>query len=221
MSRKIYIVDDHPVMRQGLAALVQSTLGMDLCGEAPTAEEALEQIIEMAPDLVMVDLALPGMNGLELIKHLRARRPEVNILVVSAHDESLYAERALRAGARGYIMKHAPADEIREAIRQVIRGGLVLSETLRERLLRHYVGREEADGTTSPIEQFSDRELEVFTHLGRGLSTRQIAEAMGVSPKTVETYRANIKEKLAVDDSSELIRLAVLWVERSTGGALW
>ena len=216
MDRKIFIVEDHPVMREGYATLIQREEGLALCGMAETAPEALDRIPETDVDLVLVDVSLEGISGIELVKQIKALRPDLPMLVISAHDEILYAERALRAGARGYIMKHESLDTVLEAIRSVLQGELYLSDQMRMRIVQlHVSGASGAEA--SPLQRLSDRELEVFEHLGRGLTTRQVAEALHISPKTVETYRANIKEKLGLENTNELLQRAVLWVEGLAG----
>ena len=210
---QIFIVDDHPVMRRGYANLIQEEIDLEVCGEAGEGLEALEKIRRLEPDLVISDLTLgSGMSGLELIKTLQVERPELPILVVSMHDESLYADRALKAGAKGYVMKAEADTTIVKAIRRVLRGGLYVSEAVSEKILMQFAGGR-VEESASPLEQLSDRELEVFEHIGHGRTTQEIAEAMGISPKTVESYRARIKEKLGLEQNTELIRRAVQWVE--------
>ena len=216
MSARIYIVDDHPVVRLGYASLIDAEAGLDVCGQASSAEEALQQIQEAAPDLVIADLSLGGLSGLELLKRLHARSPELLLLVVSMHDETLYAERALSAGARGYVMKGEVSDVIITAIRRVLDDGVYLSAAMSDKVLRQYAGHSD-HGAQSPIERLADRELETFEYLGRGLTTREVAEAMHISPKTVDTYRSRIKEKLALDTTAELSRRAALWVAQQEG----
>jgi DNA-binding NarL/FixJ family response regulator len=178
-----------------------------------SAEEALGAIEDLAPNLAVVDISLPGMSGMELIKHLQSRTPDVRILVVSRHDESLYAERCIRAGARGYVMKQEAGDAIVNAIRTVLDGRIFVSEEINERLLQSMAegGRDRI--MQSPLEVLSDRELEVFELTGRGDSTREIAERLHLSVKTVESYRARIKNKLNLDSANELMKHAVQWVE--------
>jgi DNA-binding NarL/FixJ family response regulator len=212
VAHNIFIVEDHPVTRRGYVSLIEYEPDLTVCGEASTFHEALGAIPRSPADLVMVDIALDDMSGLELIKHLKAQRPEVPILVVSMHDEVLYAERALRAGAAGYLMKREPAAEVITAIRSVLRGELFLSAKMHSRMLQHYL-KEEPERAASPIECLTDRELEVFTLHGRGLTTDQVAEAMLISPKTVATYRRRIKEKLAIATTEELRQRAALWVQ--------
>ena len=218
----VIIIDDHPIMRRGLAQTLEEEIDLQVAAQMDTAEEALEALEEsaedeneeeLAPDLAIVDLSLPGMSGLELIKHLRATRPELPTLVVSRHDETLYAERALRAGARGYLMKLEAGEVIVEAAREVLKGGIYVSDEINERLLRGMVGSDQEQASASPLEALSDRELEVFEAIGRGRTTQEIAEKLLLSPKTVGTYRTRIKEKLSLDTTAELKRRAILWVE--------
>ena len=184
-----------------------------MVGQMDSAEEALGAIEDLTPDLAIVDISLPGMSGMELIKHLQSRTPDVRILVVSRHDESLYAERCIRAGARGYVMKQEAGDAIVNAIRTVLNGRIFVSEEINERLLQSMAegGRDRI--MQSPLEVLSDRELEVFELTGRGDSTREIAERLHLSVKTVESYRARIKNKLNLDSANELMKHAVQWVE--------
>jgi DNA-binding NarL/FixJ family response regulator len=212
MSHQIFLVDDHPVMRRGYAYLIGSEMDLEICGEAESAREALSQIPEANPDLAIVDLTLKGMGGLELIKRLQAQHPDVLILVVSMHDETLYADRALHAGARGYIMKSEVESAVVEAIRRILAGGVYVSEELSTKILLQYAGAP-SDEEESPLERLSDRELEVFEYMGRGFTTREIAEKLALSPKTIDSYRSRIKDKMAIDSNNELTRRAVLWVE--------
>ncbi len=210
--KKILIVDDHPLMRKGLAMTLNAEPDLNVCGQVADAEEALGALEEFNPDLAIVDISLPGMSGLELIKHMQALRPELRTLVVSRHDEALYAERAIRAGARGYVMKLEASDMIVKAVRRVLNGGIYVSEEINERLLLGLAaGRQEL--AQSPLEVLSDRELEVFELTGRGLGTREIAERLHLSVKTVESYRARIKDKLNLKTAAELMQHAVQWVE--------
>ena len=199
-------------MRRGYSYLVDAEIDLEICGETGAALEALEQIPDVDPDLVIVDLTLEGMGGIELIKRLQSTDPDLPILVVSMHDESLYADRALRAGARGYIMKSEVESTVVEAIREILDGGIYVSEEFSTQVLMQYAG---ASGSKdeSPLEQLSDRELEVFEYMGRGFETREIAEKLVLSPKTIDSYRARIKEKLSIESNAELTRRAVLWVE--------
>lgn len=210
-THRVFIVEDHPVMREGYVSLINSEPDMEVCGEAASAEEAFERAADLEYDIAIVDLSLPGVNGVELIKRLRSYDEDAQILVVSAHDESLYAERALRAGARGYLMKHESARKFVEAVRQVLEGDLYLSESLRTRFLNDRFGFGNEAGPT--VERLTDRELEVFEHFGRGKSTREVAETMGLSLKTIESHRTNIKQKLGIARAAEFMQRAVLWVE--------
>jgi len=213
MKHRIFLVDDHPMMRQGYAAVLNAELDLEVCGEAGDGLAALDAIPAANPDLVIVDLTLgSGMGGLEVVKELAVRAPGVSTLVVSMHDEALYAERALRAGARGYLMKSEAQDAIVEAVRRVLRGLIYVSETVASRLLLGLSTRHLPAGE-GPLDGLSDRELEVFEHLGLGRPTKEIAEAMLISPKTVESYRTRIREKLAITSHTELIRRAIQWVE--------
>jgi DNA-binding NarL/FixJ family response regulator len=209
---RILIVDDHPLMRKGLALSIDAEPDLSVVAQAEDAEQAMEAMDEAELDLAIVDISLPGMSGLELLKHMQALRPELLVLVVSRHDEALYAERAIRAGARGYVMKLEAADVIVKAIRRVLNGGIYVSDEINERLLLGIArGRESL--AKSPLEVLSDRELEVFELTGRGRSTREIAEKLHLSIKTVESYRARIKDKLTLSNAAELMQHAVNWVE--------
>jgi DNA-binding NarL/FixJ family response regulator len=212
----LILVDDHPLMRKGLVRTIENEVDLDVVGQMSSAEEALEEIEDLAPDLAIVDISLPGMSGMELIKHLQSRMPEIKILVVSRHDETLYAERCIRAGAKGYLMKQEVGDVIVKAIRKVLNDRIFVSEEINERLLQSMAegGRERI--MQSPLEVLSDRELEVFELTGKGHSTRDIAERLHLSVKTVESYRARIKDKLNLDSGNELMKHAVQWVESET-----
>ena len=215
--KKIIIVDDHPLMRKGLALTLDAETDLQVVAQMADAEDALSALDELNPDLAIVDISLPGMSGLELIKHMQALKPDMRTLVVSRHDEALYAERAIRAGARGYVMKLEAADMIVKAVRRVMAGGIYVSEEINERLLLGLAaGREEL--AQSPLEVLSDRELEVFELTGRGLGTREIAERLHLSVKTVESYRARIKDKLNLRSAAELMQHAVQWVEGESTG---
>lgn len=213
VMHKIIIVDDHPVMRKGLALTLDAEMDLSVVGQMNSAEEAMDEVERLEPDLAVIDISLPGMSGMELVKHLQARMPELRTLVVSRHDESLYAERAIRAGARGYIMKLEAGDVIVKAVRHVMNGGIYVSDEINERLLLSMAsgGRERI--SQSPLEVLSDRELEVFELTGRGTGTRDIAERLHLSVKTVESYRARIKKKLNLESATELMQHAVQWVE--------
>lgn len=215
--KKLLLVDDHPLMRKGLAMTLEAEPDLTVYKQVPSAEDAIDAVNSEMPDVAIVDISLPGMSGLELIKHLLALHPELPILVVSRHDETLYAERAIRAGARGYIMKLEAGDVIVKAVRRVLKGGIYVSDEINERLLMGMIsGRSSV--AESPMEVLSDRELEVFELTGRGLGTREIAERLHLSVKTVESYRARIKSKLNLNTATELVQHAVQWVESEKAG---
>ena len=218
VKRRILIVDDHPMMRQGLALLINNEPDLATCCEAPTAGQALEAVQRQVPDLVLADITLPDKSGLELIKDLRALHSDLKVLVISMHDESLYAERVLRAGGRGYVMKQEGGAKLLEAIRRVLAGQIHVSEKMSSRILEIFSGRR-AEGEASPVENLTDREFEVFQLIGQGKGTRQIAEKLHLSVKTVEVHRVNIKAKLRLESASELIRFAVRWAETQDTGA--
>lgn len=207
---RVLIVDDHPLVRLGFAQLLSDEEDLSVCGEAESAAEALQLVDELAPDLLVVDISLKGTSGLELIKQVRSRRPRLPVLVCSMHDESLFAERALRAGASGYVGKREAPDDLVTAVRAVLAGKRYLSPRFAARL--EAAGRGLRDDLPEPVGVLSDRELEVFDMIGRGHGTREIAERLGIAIKTVETYRENIKEKLMIDSAPELARRAVAWV---------
>jgi DNA-binding NarL/FixJ family response regulator len=211
-SKSVFLVDDHPLVREWLTNLINQQSGLRVCGEAESGPQAREQILELKPDVAVVDIALKDSSGIELIKDLKQSCPEVAVLVLSMHEDSHYAERALRAGARGYIMKRETATKVIMAIRQVLAGKLYMSESLAAAMAAQFVTGK-ALATGSLVEQLSDRELEVFELLGDGRGTRQISEALGVSIKTVQAYCARIKEKLNVASATELVREAVRWRE--------
>jgi len=204
-------VEDHPVTREGFAQLLNFQKDLEVCGQAGIAAQALTEITVLNPDLVIVDISLAGTSGIELIKDLVSRDPILKILVLSMHDESLYAERALRAGARGYVMKQVATEYVMAAIRHVLRGGVYLSERMRNQLLFNVVGRLSAAGA-SDLDRLSDRELEVFQLIGEGRTTAQIGASLHLSVSTVETYRAHIKEKLRLQNATELVQHAVDWI---------
>lgn len=211
-KKQILLVDDHPVMRFGLAQLIRFEKDMTVSGEAGTAREAMQIVSEKHPNLVVVDISLPDKNGIELIKDLRALDANIKILVVSMHDEEIYTERALRAGARGYIMKEEAAEKLVEAVRVVISGGVFVSEKMSRRIVELFSGLG-SSAAEDPIERLTDRELEVFELFGNGLGSKEIAERIQCSPRTVDAHRAHIREKLCLRDSKELMLHAVRWVE--------
>ena len=216
--KRILLVDDHPFMRAGLGGLIERQPDMMVCGEAGSPAEALTVLAKGRPDLMLTDLTMPGRSGLEFIKDLHAAYADLAILVVSMHDESVFAERALRAGARGYIMKEAGGENLLAAIRQILRGEVYVSPRMSARILENLSGAR-SRGSTSPIEQLTDREFGIFQLIGQGKSTRDIAQQLHLSPKTVDVHRGNIKEKLELKDATALIRHAVRWVETQGAGS--
>jgi DNA-binding NarL/FixJ family response regulator len=216
----ILLVDDHSFMRAGLAQLIDRQPDMKVCGEAGDPAEAIQQLAKTKPDLVLTDLTMPGRSGLEFIKDLHAFNASTPVLVISMHDESVYAERALRAGARGYIMKGAGGESLLIALRQVLRGEVYVSPQMSARILENLSGSKPR-GSSSPIEKLTDREFEIFQLIGQGKSTRDIAAQLHLSPKTVDVHRTHLKEKLELRDATALIRHAVRWVEtQGTDGKL-
>src|SRR6266853_5724299 len=210
-KKRILIVDDHPMMREGLAQLIEHEPDLTVSSQADTAAQALKVMALSVPDLLVVDISLPDRNGLELIKDAHTLHPTLPVLVVSMHDEALYAERVLRAGGRGYIMKQEGGKKLMEAIRQVLNGKIYVSERMSAKILELFSGhRHEAH---SPVEHLTDREFEVFQLIGQGLGTRQIAERLHPSVKTVEVHRGNIKKKLELKTGTDLVRYAVRWIE--------
>jgi len=206
--RQVLLVDEQPILREGFTCLIDKESDLNVCGQADTAGKALAEIAAQRPDLVILDIALQGMNGIELIKRIKNLHSDLPVLVFSVLDEALFAERALRAGAKGYIMKQAPTDEVMSAVRRVVRGGRYLSRKMQERMLEN-LSNGNPTGSAPGIECLSDRELEVFRLVGSGCATRQIAEQLHLSVKTIETHRAHIKKKLKLRSGMELIRLAV------------
>src|SRR5687767_1435138 len=211
-KNEIVIVDDHPIVRQGLAEMVNQEPDLAVSGTAEDVHRALEVVERHKPDLVIVDVSLKGSNGIELLKNIKIRFPRMLVLVLSMHDESLYAVRALRAGAAGYIMKQEATDRVLGAIRRVLTGEIYLSEKMERKMMHQLVGGRSAR-TGSPIEDLSDRELEVFGLIGQGHGTRQIAEELHLSIKTIESHRAHIKEKLNLRTATELVQHAIQWRE--------
>jgi DNA-binding NarL/FixJ family response regulator len=210
--KRLLLIDDHPIMRYGLAQLVAEESGLEICGQAGSAKEGLTAVERLNPDLAVIDLTLPDRNGLELLKDIRALHPGLHCLVLSMHDESLYAERVLRAGARGYLMKEVAAEQFIHAVQKVLSGGIYVSEAMASKMLELAIGNR-SRATTTGMEQLTDRELEVLELIGTGRATKIIAEQMGISTRTVEAHRAHIKDKLGLTDGAELVRYAVQWVE--------
>ena len=208
----ILVVDDHPMMRQGLAALINNEPDLTVCCEAESAGQAMDAIALRKPDLVLADITLPDKSGLELIKDIQAMHPGLRVLVVSMHDESLYAERVLRAGGRGYVMKQEGGKRLMEGIRRVLAGDVYVSDKMSKRILEIFTGQR-STSTGSPVERLTDREFEVFQLIGEGKATRDIAGKLHLSVKTVEVHRLHIKEKLELKTAAGLIHFAVRWVE--------
>lgn len=209
-KNRVLIIDDHVMVREGVAEIIKHEPDLEVCGTASTANDGIDAVDKFKPDLVIVDITLPGKNGIEFIKDVRAMQPDLRILVMSMHDESLYADRVLRAGGRGYIRKQEGGDKLIDAMRRVLRGEIVVSEKMTGRLLEKFSGRTTMD---SPLEGLSDRELEVFQFIGQGKTMKQIADELHLSPKTVEVHRARIREKLKVTSAAELISYAARWSE--------
>jgi DNA-binding NarL/FixJ family response regulator len=208
----ILLVDDHPITRQGVAALINQEGNLMVCGEADSAPKALELITKLAPDMAVIDISLKSVNGLELMKNIKALMPKLPVLVMSMHDEALYAERALRAGAQGYIMKQEASEKILVAIQRVLKGELYLSDKMQEKMLHRIVNAKQEEPGFA-IDKLSDREMEVFQLIGNGFSTRQIATQLNLSVKTIESYREHLKLKLALDTGSDLVRYAIQWMK--------
>ncbi len=204
---RVLLVDDHPILRQGLARLINEQKDLMVCGEFEDAAKALDSIENIKPDAAIVDISLKGASGIELLKNIKVRFPQLLVLVLSMHDESLYAERALRAGASGYIMKQEATEQVLVALRKVLGGEIYLSEPMSSKLMHQLVGGKPTAG--SLLERLSDRELEIFGLIGQGRGTRQIAEQLHLSVKTVESHRAHIKEKLNLKNATELVHRAI------------
>jgi DNA-binding NarL/FixJ family response regulator len=212
VSRKkaVFIVDDHPLLRQGLALMINREPDLAVCGEAEEAQTALCAISHVRPDILIVDISLNGPDGLDLLKNIRNIYPDLPVLILSMHDETTYAERALRARANGYIMKHEATEKVLVAVRRILNGEVYLSDRMANKMLQQYIGGAPSS-LQSRLSSLSDRELEVFRSIGEGRSTRQIAEELHLSVKTVETYQAHLKEKLALRSGRELIQHAIQW----------
>jgi DNA-binding NarL/FixJ family response regulator len=217
--KRLLLVDDHPIMRHGLVQLISAEPDLEVCAEAGNAAEGMTATARQNPDLVIADLTLPDKHGLEFIKDLRALHPDLQIMVLSMHDESLYAERALRAGARGYLMKEAAAENLIRAVRRVLGGDIYLSDKMANVMLELLSGqRKTSTSASAGIDRLTDRELEVLQLIGSGRGTRQIADQLHVSVRTIDAHRAHIKDKLQLPDGNALVRYAVRWVENQQGG---
>ncbi|MDX2081535.1 MAG: response regulator transcription factor [Terrimicrobiaceae bacterium] len=213
-KKKIFIVDDHPLVRERLTELIDREADLMVCGEAEDRSEAFAAILEKKPFLVLLDFTLKSSHGIDLIKDLRAAAPEIRLLVVSMHDELLYAERCLRAGAHGYITKQQASRHVMQAIRRVLDGDLYLSDEVSKQLVERSLGAPRGRRSDSIVSNLADRELQVFELIGQGWSTRQIAESLSIDPKTIDTYRARIREKLGLKNSAELLQQAIAWTQR-------
>ncbi len=211
-ARKIFLVDDHPVTRQGIAMLIDQEADFIVCGEADNGPLAVELIPKVSPDMAIIDISLKTTSGIELLKDLKTLMPDLPVLVMSMHDESLYAERALRAGARGYVMKDEPSEVVLIAIRRVLAGELHLSERVKEKMLNRLAhGRK--DQVAFSMDTLSDREMEVFQLIGNGFGTRQIAERLNLSVKTIDSYREHLKLKLQLESGADLVHHAIQWMK--------
>jgi len=209
---QILLVDDHPVVRDGLTTIINHQRDLNVCGGADDAHEALKAISELKPDVVVADISLKNSDGIELTKSIKAKYPKLPVLVLSVHDESIYAERALRAGARAYLMKEVVSENIVKAIRSVLKGEIYVSDTISKKFL-HKIAGDKAATTRTPVENLSDREFEIFHLIGEGYKASQIAKKLHLSVKTVETYRGRLKEKLNLDSAAELLQYAIKWTK--------
>jgi DNA-binding NarL/FixJ family response regulator len=214
---RVLLVDDHPIVRQGLALLIDREADLSVCGEAEGAHTAFHAIETLRPDIVLLDISLNGPDGLEVLKEIRMKSGSLPVLILSMHDESIYAERAMRAGANGYIMKQEATEKVLIAIRRILQGDVYLSDRLTTTMLQQYV-RGGVTTKSSPLLNLTDRELEVFRLIGEGHGTRQIADELHLSVKTIESYQAHIKEKLALRNARELVQHAIEWTVNLNGG---
>lgn len=212
--KRLFIVDDHPLVREGLTNLINRQDDLTVCGEAKDSAEAIDGISHQRPDIAIIDISLTNESGLELIKHITKRFPEVAVIVLSMHDEALYAERALRAGARGYVMKHETSKSVLSSIRRVMGGDIYVSERIVNRMAVRITSARRV-AATSPVERLSDRELEIFQLLGQGRTPSEIARDLNLSLKTVQAYCARAKEKFGVTSLTELLRAAIKWDDAS------
>jgi DNA-binding NarL/FixJ family response regulator len=210
MRHTVLLVDDHPIVRQGLAQMINREPDLTVCGEAEEARSALQAIASLKPDIVVVDISLNGPSGIEILRTVRQADAKLRVLVLSMHDETVYAERALRAGANGYIMKQEATDKVLVALRRILAGDVYVSDRIANKMLRQFAGRAPL-AHHSAVDDLTDRELEVFRLIGEGHSTRQISDELRLSVKTVETYQAHIKEKLGLKNARELIQFAIQW----------
>ena len=214
---RILLVDDHPIVRQGLALLIDREADLSVCGEAEGGHSAFHAIETLRPDIVVLDISLSGPDGLDVLKEIRMKTASLPVLILSMHDESIYAERAMRAGANGYIMKQEATEKVLIAIRRILQGEVYLSDRLTNTMLQQYV-RGASPTKSSPLVNLTDRELEVFRLIGEGRGTRQIADELHLSVKTIESYQAHIKTKLALRNARELVQHAIEWTVNLSGG---
>jgi DNA-binding NarL/FixJ family response regulator len=208
---RVFLVDDHPITRQGMRALINQQLNHEVCGEADSAADALDKVKTLEPSVAIVDISLPHTNGIELTKQLKEVAPNLPILIVSMHDEALYAERAIRAGAMGYVMKQEAGEKVALALQHLLRGEMYLSAPMKQKMLHRFVNKR-GDRADFAIDTLSNREREVFRLIGNGFSTRQIAAQLGLSAKTIDSYREHLKFKLGLDNGAELVRHAIEFV---------
>jgi DNA-binding NarL/FixJ family response regulator len=209
-KKTVFVVDDHPLLRQGLALMINQEPDLEVCGQAEEAQAAMQAIAQIQPDILIVDISLNGPDGLDLLKNIRALYPDLPVLILSMHDEAIYAERALRARANGYIMKQEASEKVLVAVHRILNGEVYLSDRMANKMLQQYIGKT-APAMESRLSSLSDRELEVYRLIGEGRATREIAEELHLSVKTVETYQAHLKEKLSLRTGRELIQHAIQW----------
>jgi DNA-binding NarL/FixJ family response regulator len=214
---RVLLIDDHPIVRQGLALLIDRETDLSVCGEAEGSQTAFHAVATFHPDIVVLDISLSGPDGLDVLKEIRMKAQSLPVLILSMHDESIYAERAMRAGANGYIMKQEATDKVLVAIRRILQGEVYLSERLTNTMLQQFV-RGTSPVKSSPLVNLTDRELEVFRLIGEGHTTRQIADQLHLSVKTIESYQAHIKEKLALRSARELVQHAIEWTVNLSSG---
>lgn len=220
MKRRVLVVDDHPIIREGLAQMINREPDLAVCGDAADMQMALQLAETLKPDILIVDVSLDGPDGLDLLKHIRAHDPSLPVLILSMHDESIYAERALRAGANGYIMKQEATEKVLDALRRILNHEVYVSPRIANKMLQQFIGATGSDRKHSSVDDLSDRELEVLRLIGAGHATREIAEELHLSVKTVETYQAHLKEKLTLRNSRELVQYATRWaIEARTAGS--
>jgi DNA-binding NarL/FixJ family response regulator len=219
MKRRVFVVDDHPIVREGLAQMINRESDLTVCGEAEEMHGALQMIDALKPDILIVDISLEGPDGLDLLKNIRTKDPRLPVLILSMHDESIYAERALRAGANGYIMKQEATENVLVALRRILNREIYVSSRVANKMLQQFVGGNSSLPRHSPVDDLSDRELEVLRLMGEGHATRQIAEELHLSIKTVESYQAHLKEKLSLKNLRELVQYAIQWAltEKQSG----